>query len=187
MRTGFIIYGLQDPNSLEIRYIGKSSSGLVRPRDHLKPSHVRTDKNSRKRRWLESLYAENIRPRIVILEHSVAENIDADERKWIAYAKQSGWKITNVFEGGEGGKLPLETRKKISVAMMGHAVPQSTRDAVADSNRKRKPYVRTAAIRDASHDRQVGKVFSEEHLKNLREGVRRREARRRARLGIDTT
>ena len=40
MISKFIIYGLADPATDAVRYIGRSSNGLVRPRGHFKPSSL---------------------------------------------------------------------------------------------------------------------------------------------------
>jgi hypothetical protein len=180
MKSECLIYGLKDPFTNEIRYVGKSSWGIKRARDHLKPSHVAKETNSHKANWLRIVYANGGRPEVVFLEGSTPESLNDDERKWIAYGRSHGWRLTNIKDGGDGGPLPDSTRRKISERLTGHPVPQSARDAVARSNRLRTPYVRTEAIRQRSRISQLGKKFSDTHLTNLREAVRKREERRRS-------
>lgn len=44
LKSKFLIYGLTDPITDELRYIGRSSSGLNRPRQHLAPSVYNKEK-----------------------------------------------------------------------------------------------------------------------------------------------
>jgi hypothetical protein len=37
----YIIYGLVDPETEELRYIGKSSTGMSRPKKHFYPSTLK--------------------------------------------------------------------------------------------------------------------------------------------------
>lgn len=120
---GHIVYGLRDPRTAAIRYIGKSATGLSRPRSHFEPKRIATDSNLHKARWLRSLAADGLRPEIVILE---ACRNDATllviERRWIAHGRALGWPLTNLTDGGEGAagyKASPEARAKMSAARKG--------------------------------------------------------------------
>lgn len=49
-----LIYGLVDPRTSELRYIGRSSSGLTRPKQHTAPAALAKDV-ARKGNWLRQL------------------------------------------------------------------------------------------------------------------------------------
>ena len=44
MPSKFLIYGLVDPRDGQLRYVGKSTSGLRRPRSHWYPRVIREDR-----------------------------------------------------------------------------------------------------------------------------------------------
>lgn len=70
-----IIYALKCPFTKEIHYVGKSTSGIVRPLSHMRKSH--SDKINE---WVESLKGVGSKPEIEILEN-VSDKINIDERE----------------------------------------------------------------------------------------------------------
>jgi hypothetical protein len=124
----FIIYGLVDPDSKEIRYIGRSSSGLARPQKHL--LDVKGPPTP-KRQWLKTLAPRGYE--IVVLEilqkpfekgslcwWNLQRNMNAlndAECWWIAFGRASGWQLTNETDGGGGSLNPQKsTREKMSIS-----------------------------------------------------------------------
>ena len=79
----YIIYALQDPFTFEIRYIGKSCSGLKRIKRHFNFNEQKNDKNKHKVNWINSLTRL---PNILIIQtlNSNKELIQA-ECYWIDY------------------------------------------------------------------------------------------------------
>lgn len=79
-----LVYGYLDPRTDVLRYIGKSSRGLQRPRQFV--SH-----SNRCLAWIKSLAAAGLKPTIVVLEELPAgatfEQLNAAERRCIAYAE----------------------------------------------------------------------------------------------------
>lgn len=74
-----IIYGLQDPRTDDIMYVGKSTQGLHRPKQHLTGSH-----NALVRNWVNMLKADNIEPNILVLESCEDTSFLLDKEKfWI--------------------------------------------------------------------------------------------------------
>lgn len=61
-----IIYGLVDPRTLMVRYVGLSSRGLVRPNEHRSNRSLKVD--SYKNRWLKQLFAIGLNYQTVVLE-----------------------------------------------------------------------------------------------------------------------
>jgi ribonuclease BN (tRNA processing enzyme) len=97
-----IIYSLKDPNTLEIRYVGKTTSELKTRFD----SHCCNQNIYRKNysaQWIKSLILQNKKPIIEIIE-IVEDNIWQEKEKyWIKKFKQEGFKLTNMTEGGDVG------------------------------------------------------------------------------------
>jgi hypothetical protein len=92
-----LIYGLVDPRTALIRYVGMSSSGMLRPRMHRYPSCPDTYC----RRWVKSLQQEGLIYQIVVLETlKDGVTLPEAERWWIAYGRACGWPLTNLIGGG---------------------------------------------------------------------------------------
>ena len=114
MEYQFIIYGLVDPGTKEVRYVGKSSYGLKRPKEHFKPSNYLTQQNH-KAHWIKKLKSEGKQPDIVVLKTATSEEeLNQLEINTIKYYRDQGLKLTNGTDGGEGslGWLPTEENKK---------------------------------------------------------------------------
>ena len=107
----------------EIRYVGKSTQGMARPKEHtyfekFKDSQCRNDN------WLKSLHKGGHKVGIEILESGFEthqELLDA-EVFYIAYFRSLGFDLTNQTDGGEG--LPgythtPESRLKMSQKLKG--------------------------------------------------------------------
>lgn len=110
----YIIYGLTDPDTQEVRYIGKSTSGMKRPLEHKKPSNLKVQ--SHKVNWIKSLISVNKMYGIIVLESTSApEELDAREIYWISEYKNRGVNLTNGTDGGEGalGREVSDNTKEI--------------------------------------------------------------------------
>lgn len=110
----YIIYGLLDPITKEIRYIGKSSSGLLRPRRHLTEKSYTTETNH-KAHWIKSLMIRGITPEIVIIKVcNNANDLIQLEIITIKEYRDAGARLTNLTDGGEGslGWVPSEETRQ---------------------------------------------------------------------------
>jgi hypothetical protein len=102
MAGRYIIYGLFDPRDGQLRYVGKSCSGLKRPKSELGRS-VRGFESGHKANWLKALASEGLEPCIEILQTlDGPEPLGKFERYWISYFRQMGCPLTNLTDGGEG-------------------------------------------------------------------------------------
>lgn len=107
-----VIYGLVDPNSNEVRYVGKAIDLYTRIRNHYKPSRLiaKTHKNN----WLKTLFIDGLKPLVIILEICESEKeLNECEIKWIKYYRELGCDLTNATDGGDGGKLSPESIEKM--------------------------------------------------------------------------
>jgi hypothetical protein len=98
-KTTFI-YGLADPTTHEVRYIGKSNHPNKRYKDHLADT-----KNSYKRNWLSSLSKLNLTPELIILEEVLMSEWQEKERHYISLHLGKDAKLVNGTLGGDGVQL----------------------------------------------------------------------------------
>jgi len=101
----WIIYALIDPRYNTVRYIGKSSSGLTRPRDHERLAQKGRGAYNLRHcyNWIRQLQGLELRYEVVVLEEvEVADQLNARERWWIKFARAWGYDLTNLTDGGEG-------------------------------------------------------------------------------------
>src|SRR6266567_497829 len=104
----FLIYSLHEPGSEEVRYAGRSSSGLSRPGEHLREAKAKRDDGTWSsqlyvNRWIRSLEG-------LVFEIRVVEEWDGTgtsnswlnerERYWIAFFRARGDRLTNATDGG---------------------------------------------------------------------------------------
>lgn len=98
----WLIYGLLDPRTRMVRYIGKSTTGMSRPNQHRRK---RDTDRTHCANWVRELQRVNFDFETTILETvepGLLERLSQTERWWIAYGHASGWPLTNLTDGGEG-------------------------------------------------------------------------------------
>lgn len=110
------IYGLVDPYSNCLRYIGKTKN--ISDRFNLHLSTARTGGKKHKDRWILGLLNKGTVPTMVILEEVTGKG-DIEECFWIAFVKTSGAELLNIKEGGSRANNSPQTRKKISASNKG--------------------------------------------------------------------
>ena len=96
------IYGLVDPRTGYVRYVGKSHNPKNRLNGHLIERRLKD--NTHKSHWLNSLVSCGLKPELIILEETNRNDWPSAETKWIAYYRSiPGYpKLTNKTNGGEG-------------------------------------------------------------------------------------
>ena len=122
MPLTLMVYALIDPRDGAVRYIGKSSSGLRRPRGHAALARTQDKRHELHYcyRWIRQLQALDLLYRVVVLQELECggKRLSDLERWWIAFARAWGCRLTNLTDGGEGtpGWVPSkETRAKLSL------------------------------------------------------------------------
>lgn len=110
-----IVYALIDPESYDVRYVGKSSSMFKRPREP-HSAHCAS--------WIKSLEKRNLKPAIRVLGfYDDHEECRADEIYWIAKFRQIGFDLTNIMDDGEGTtpgyKQPRDVVEKRAAKLRG--------------------------------------------------------------------
>lgn len=97
-----IVYGLLDPRTHELRYVGKSERGLaVRLKEHSMPSRLCA--GTYVTRWVRQLREAGLRPLGRVLEVCTSpDELYASEQRLIAFFRKLGHRLTNGTDGGRG-------------------------------------------------------------------------------------
>jgi hypothetical protein len=89
------IYALKDPETGEIRYIGKTNNPKKRMSSHLSPEK---SKSLPSIRWVLKLRKQNKKPIMEIIEET--DDWESCEIKWISYYRSIGCDLLNIDNGG---------------------------------------------------------------------------------------
>lgn len=113
-----IIYSLEDPDTNEIRYIGKTVKSLP----SRLTNHIYTAKkiNNHRCNWIKSIVKKGKKPLIKIIDSCDWKESAELEIYWITQFKNWGFNLVNSTEGGEGNlgfKLSKERRDKLTKAV----------------------------------------------------------------------
>lgn len=148
MESSFI-YGLVDPRTDQIRYIGKS----IRPYERLQNHYNEPSSNCHRSHWIQELKRLGLKPEVVLFEQIVGEwPWQEAERWWIARGLALGWPLTNNTSGGDGVcNLPPETREKMRRTWLGRKHKPETLLKLSARSRGR---IATAETR-AKHSRSM--------------------------------
>jgi hypothetical protein len=110
------IYGLLDPLTGRLRYVGKSTDPAKRLRKHLR--EARLNPRCHRECWLKGLQDRGLRPTLIILETCSSDCWQEAERHWIALWTQAGADLVNRTAGGDGLENPTaEVRAKIGIGV----------------------------------------------------------------------
>lgn len=143
METVFI-YGLLDPVTRELRYIGKSSDPGRRLGQHLYDAYR---KISHCASWVRSLCAKGSRPVFQIVDEVLEAEWKAAEAAYIQFYREQGCDLTNTTQGGDGAEMStalrgerhpnfgkprsLETRLKTGLAQKGKVISAEHRRKIS--------------------------------------------------------
>ena len=131
------IYGLCDPITGEIRYVGKSTSPKARLAGHISEGKVGT--RTAVARWIFSILP--LKPRLTILATCSEVYGYNLEVAVIELCRQSGDRLTNVTIGGQGNNgvaMSETTRRKIADAHRGKTLSVETKTKMSRSRKGKK-------------------------------------------------
>jgi hypothetical protein len=169
--TTVFIYGLCDPRTEQLRYVGKTTNLSRRLYEHTK-----NKSHSHLSSWIRSLLGAGYDPEIFVIEEVDKKNWQREEKFWISYFRYIGADLVNGSQGGLGGskkghKFSLEGRRRID-----HAVRKSCKGKPLSREHRRKlslAKIGTKQSRETIEKRinslsgsgnpNYGKTLSEEH------------------------
>jgi len=195
--TPFLIYGLRDPRTMEIRYVGQTASGLHRFREHQRRSMARQVHNYRNE-WLQELRNAGFECEAVVLQVCVSrDELNSAERAWIAFGRSAGT-LTNVTNGGHGTAgyvVSQGTKEKLRAATLRHLSthPHNCKGTKRSLATKEKIRIKALGRKHSPETIEkfkqisVGKKFPRKATENARLVIKGKkksaEVRRRIRLG----
>lgn len=159
------IYGLIDPRTQEVRYVGKTKDLQERYRIHLYER-----RKNHKCNWIEYLQRQGLKPQLIILEEVPETQWQEAERLWIGHFQSKGIRLTNGREGGTGGQMTDEVRRKISLSHRGmkHSEESKARIRRANTGRTLTEEQRNKLSESTKgHKRCVGRKYSEETKRKI--------------------
>lgn len=124
------IYGLKDPLTDEIRYVGKTTKLNRRYNAHITCSKNRKLHSSL---WIKSLIDKNVKPELFLIEIVNENNWAEREKYWIAFYREH-FDLTNITEGGDtnsarlGKKNSPEHIARCIASRKGISIKQSDKD-----------------------------------------------------------
>ncbi len=132
------IYTLSDPESGQIRYVGKALDLHRRLK-----KHINEPDNTRKSKWIQSLKARGLKPIMEVLEEIIEpteEQWQEAERYWIESMRCLGFKLTNLIAGGYGTLRPsLETLEKCRLSQLGRKHSAETKEKMRQAALSQSP------------------------------------------------
>lgn len=114
-----VIYALKDPNTKEIRYIGKTTKDpKKRFYAHCYPSPKTNQRHVY--HWVMKLREGYQKPELLIIAHAnTYEELNQLEKSCIAFARSIDLPLTNISSGGDGSvgfKRSAQTLEKMKIA-----------------------------------------------------------------------
>lgn len=131
VKRHYLVYGLIDPETKLLRYVGKSSVGIRRA--HQKHSaHCEN--------WRQTLIQRGEKPEVIIIEdlQDDVSMLNEREKFWIAHHRSLGTPLTNLTVGGDGYVLNPEHRAKLLASNVGRECSPETRAKISTGNRGKK-------------------------------------------------
>lgn len=165
---GILIYGLVDPTSDELRYIGQTSRPTQRLGQHLRTARQRS--NLHVAAWIRGLLDREARPEIVPIEKCDRADADDSEQFWIEYFRSLGCRLTNRSIGGKaprGWHHSEEQKAKWRRERRGENAPRYGKPASAEQ-RNNQSLGQKRRYETEVHPR-LGKKHSEETRKLISE------------------
>lgn len=95
------IYGLYDPRTDEIRYVGKTVNQQTRLWSHVRNNTKEVGTNAQKSAWVNELKSLNLKPIMKIIEVCNDDTWPEREKYWIGYYQKLGKDLFNIFSGGD--------------------------------------------------------------------------------------
>ena len=99
------IYGLVDPITNKVRYVGKSINPKRRLYFHVREAQGNQLENSHKLNWIRKLLSQELCPTLKILQECAVDDWQKAEKYWISKYRKDKLGLTNVLDGGNSPPL----------------------------------------------------------------------------------
>lgn len=172
------IYGLCDPDTNELRYIGLTTIGFKRMIRHWNDCYIRSNQGhfSAIKNWVRSLKKQNKIFKPIYLEYFEKDNLNVDEAEifWISYFKMIGCRLLNLDNGGRCEYLRFnsnDSKRKQSEACK---KINGTSEKRAYFSKNTKEQWQNPEIRRQRIEAMQNKPRTEEQKNNMRLGNKKR-------------
>jgi len=108
------IYGLADPFTYQIRYIGQTNNLQRRYKEHLEDCS-----DTKKSIWIRYLKSRGVVPGLVHLDTCTVADVDALEEWWIKLYVAKQWPLTNTIFAGVRTKRRWLSRADVVTLLQG--------------------------------------------------------------------
>jgi hypothetical protein len=123
------IYGLYDPRTSELRYIGKTVNPEVRLEKHIQEAKGYCGHNPHKERWIRQLLSNNLKPTLITIGKCSEDNWQEVEKEYISTARKRGINLTNMADGGMGASAGKNNPR------FGKSLSQEAKDRISQANK----------------------------------------------------
>ena len=171
MKTTFI-YSLSDPDTNEIRYIGKTNNLKYRLWAHIHEAKYDL-RNQHKCNWIKTLLNKDKKPIIEIVEEVSMNDWQSREIYWISQFTAWGFNLINKTKGGECGIISENCKKALSLSKKrGHVKGtfKHSEETKALIKEKRALQVITEEQKRKISEKMLGVKKSDSHKENISKG-----------------
>lgn len=107
------IYVLKNPDTDEVRYVGKTSKDLTRRlNQHIYDSE--SENRNKRKNWITKILSQGKIPLIEEIDHCNWEDSQEKEIYWIKYYRDLGVNLVNSTDGGEGNLGYIKSEETIN-------------------------------------------------------------------------
>lgn len=186
------IYGLFDPTTDELRYIGKANNPKSRLRQHIYDAIHFINEGTHTLNWIRKLLRSGERPNLEVLEEVSEDKWQEAERKWIRICRSFGYRLTNTVEGGIAPEVTEEIRRKISEKKRGGQHSEETKRKIGLKSIGRQANLgnrHTEETKRKISESKKGRKLSDEHISKAIEGRKgyRHSEETKARIGMSNS
>lgn len=171
----WLIYLLHHPNSGRM-YIGKSTTGLERPRQHSEPNHLERYGHLPRARWIKSLHRKGLEPKITVLE-VCEKNLDAINEAEIffidyyrsLFGRRNLLNLTDGGDGINGYRFSDKSKERMSVKRKARA---ATDEGYAEMIAMSRNYWATPEAREKKRQERLGTKMKPESVEKTAAAMR---------------
>ncbi len=139
MAQACTVYGLVDPETEEIRYIGQTTKPVqIRLNEHINKHKIYN--NLHLKNWISKILRIGLKPKVIIIQKNAIWS--QDEIKHIKKFRDLGKNLLNATDGGDGMlgfKHSEETKKIMSKTKMGFKHSNITKEKISRTKKGRQP------------------------------------------------